>query len=87
MNDAKVVAAWSGLGATLFIAVGAGVLGSAPKSNDLAATALEFTRDNRGRLLASMWLLGFGFALALVFIIRLTVVARQVSPTIGRRLP
>ena len=79
MNDAKVVAAWSGLGATVFIAIGAGLLGSAPKSDDLAATALEFTRDHRGRLLASMWLLGFGFALALVFIIGLTIVARRSS--------
>ena len=77
MNDAKVVAAWSGLAATVFIAVGAGMLGSAPKSDDLAATALEFTQDHRGRLLASMWLLGYGFALALVFVIGLTIVARR----------
>jgi len=77
MNDAKVVAGLSGVGATLFIAVGAVMLGSAPKSDDLAASALEFTREHRGRLLAATWLLGVGFALALVFVIGLTVVARR----------
>jgi hypothetical protein len=79
MNEAKVVAAGSGIGATVFIAIGAGLLGSAPKSNDLSAEVLEFTSDHRVRLLASMWLLGFGFALALVFLIGLTAVAQQSS--------
>jgi hypothetical protein len=81
MNDAKVVAAVSGIGATVFIAIGAGLLGSAPKSNDLAAEALAFTNDHRGRLLASMWLLAFGFGLALVFLVGLTVGARRSSLT------
>ncbi|MEO5842846.1 MAG: hypothetical protein ABIQ73_08935 [Acidimicrobiales bacterium] len=82
------VAGGSGIAATVFIAVGAGLLGSAPKSNDLAAKALEFTSEHRRRLLVSMWLLGFGFALALVFIIGLTAwpVDRRAPPSIGRRL-
>src|SRR5688572_8504166 len=81
MNDARVVSAWVGFGAVAFIVVGAGILGSAPKADDPAAVALTFTSEHRGRLLAAMWLLGFGLALSLSFVVALSVVVRRATPT------
>ena len=76
MRDTRVFA-WTGVAATVAIAAGAVILGSAPKSNDAADVALRLTRDHRGRLLASMWVLGFGMVLSLVFVVGLSAVLRR----------
>lgn len=66
-----------GLAATVVLIVGAAVAGSAPTTSDSADRALLMTQQHRGKYLASMWIIGFGMALSLAFVVALIVIARR----------
>jgi hypothetical protein len=77
MVEPRRSAAWTGIAATVVVVVGAAVGGTMPTSRDSADRALLMTLDHRSKYLASMWIIGFGMALSLVFVVALTVVARR----------